>query len=707
MRLAGVLLGPAILAFLIVTGLSYIVREPSSESQTQATGVAWDGRVFTSRQEFARWLAERGGSYQEWNRLHPRSPWATTRTAKAASASAAPKPAPEAERGSNSVVVAILAAALVLVIGLLAIAAALLVRMKVTINRLTEPPLRALPTVPSTLPNGARSVEATRPRLAVAGLAARRRVEAARPHLVSAGLVVRRGVDATRPRLVRAGLAVRRRVEATRPAGSDRRSVLRVASVTGALGALAVGVLSGVSLQAMSGLVVLVTLVTIVALTRVTAISWSKLIGALGLIVLLIPIRRYSLPGDLPFQLELYRVFVAFIVLGWFASLLVDPRTHFRRTGFEGPILFIVGAAFASIVANPERVAPVSAEVEKSLMFFLSFVLVLYLTVSVVRRLDSVDYLAKTLVAGGAIVALSAIIEARTGFNVFNHLSRPMPFLHDSGDVGGYQRVGTAKLRVFASAQHPIALSAALVLLAPVAVYLARRYRQRRWMLCALALVAASAATVSRTGILMFVVVGAVFLWLRPQETRRLWPLLVLAPVVIHFVLPGTLGAIKQSFLPAGGLLAEQRASAQSSGSGRLADLGPGLRVWRDQPLVGQGFGTQVVDLDKAGVESNILDNQWLGTLIGTGAVGFFGWLWFFVRAVRRFGTEAKRDDSERGWLLAAIAACVAAYAVGMLTFDAFAFIQVTFLLCILVGLGAALLAERPTPLAIRAGVRS
>ncbi len=201
----------------------------------------------------------------------------------------------------------------------------------------------------------------------------------------------------------------------------------------------------------------------------------------------------------------------------------------------------------------------------------------------------------------------------------------------------------------------------------------------------------------------MFVVVGVVFLWLRPRETRRLWPVIVLAPVLIHFALPGTLGAIKQSFMPAGGLVAEQQASADTAGSGRLADLGPGLQLWTQQPLVGQGYGTQVVDLNKGGVESNILDNQWLGTLLGTGIVGFFGWLWFFVRAVRRFGAEARRDDSERGWLLAAIAASVAAYAVGMLTFDAFAFIQVTFLMFILVGLGAALLAERPTPLAVRA----
>jgi hypothetical protein len=37
-----------------------------------------------------------------------------------------------------------------------------------------------------------------------------------------------------------------------------------------------------------------------------------------------------------------------------------------------------------------------------------------------------------------------------------------------------------------------------------------------------------------------------------------------------------------------------------------------------------------------------------------------------------------------------------------MLTYDAFSFIQVTFLLFFFVGLGSALLAERPTPLAVR-----
>jgi O-antigen ligase len=482
-----------------------------------------------------------------------------------------------------------------------------------------------------------------------------------------------------------------------------RRSVLPTAAVCAAVALLAVGVVSGVSGRATAGFLILVT---ICALTRPAFISWPRMIATLVLIILFIPIRRYALPATLPFQLEPYRVFVALLVVVWVASLLVDPRTRWRRTGFEGPLIVIVGGAFASIVANPGRVQAVSSEVDKKLMFFLSFVLVLYITASVIRRLDNIDFLTKTLAGGGAIVAFFALIEARTGFNIFNHLTRVIPLLHwTTDDLSGpdMKRFGSARLRVFASAQHPIALSAMFVMLAPLAVYLAHRTRQKRWILAAFLLFAACASTVSRTGIMMLVVVVLVFLWLRPKETRRLWPALFPALIVIHFALPGTIGALKNSFMPSGGLVAEQHKDAGQVGSGRLADLGPALTEWKATPLVGQGFGTRVVDPSApTPLEANILDDQWLGTLLETGVIGVFGWLWFFVRVVRRFGAEAKNDDSARGWLLASITAGVAAFAVGMLTYDAFSFIQVTFLLFISVGLGSALTAEAPSALAVR-----
>ena len=484
--------------------------------------------------------------------------------------------------------------------------------------------------------------------------------------------------------------------------GRESPSLPRLYLIAASLALLAAAVVSGVFARPA---VAVVVLATVAAASRITSVGWPRLIALLILIILLIPIRRYELPGNLPFQLEPYRVFVVLLVVGWGASLLVDRRVRPRWTGFEWPLGIIVGAMVASIVANPGRVQEASVEVGKSFTFFLSFLLLLYVFSSTIRRLEEVDRLAKTLVAAGAVVALFAVVEARTGFNVFNHLGHVFPFLRDLGDVGGFQRLGTAKLRVFASAQHPIALSAALVMLSTLAFYLARRYRQRRWILCGFLFAAACASTVSRTGIVMFVVAALVFLWLRPRETRRLWPAVLPLLVAIHFVLPGTLGAIKQSFFPAGGLVAEQRVSPGSSGSGRLADLGPAIDEWKAQPLFGQGFGTRVIyPTGGFGTRSNILDDQWLGTLLEAGALGAFGWLWFFVRAVRRFGAEAKRDDSDRGWLLASLAAGVAAYGVGMLTYDAFSFIQVTFLLFIFVGLGSAVLAESPIRLAAREG---
>jgi O-antigen ligase len=470
--------------------------------------------------------------------------------------------------------------------------------------------------------------------------------------------------------------------------------------LTSAVIVLAVGLATGTAAEVPVALVLLVALAAI----SVSAgyVAWTPLIGALIVLILFVPMRRYYLPVDLPFQLEPYRIFIAVLLLGWCASLLVDDRTRFRRTGFEAPIICILGATIASIVANPERVATVSSFVDKKVMFFLSFVLVLYLISSVIRRVEDVDVLVKTLVVGGTIVALFGIVEARTGFNVFNHLARIVPVLQYEEIPGpSFIRFGAAKLRIFGSAEHPIALSALFVMLAPLAVYLARRHKQRRWMLCAVLLAVACAATVSRTGIMMLVVVVLVYLWLRPRDTIRLWPAAVVALVVVKVALPGTLGAIKASFQPPGGLISEQESMPGELGSGRLADLGPGIEEWSRQPLLGQGYGTRIVDLDAGVVPASILDNQWLGTLLETGAVGLAAWLWFFLVVVRRFGKEAKRDNSERGWLLASLAAAVAAYAVGMLTYDAFSFIQVTFVMFTMVGLGSAALADtsrQPAP---------
>jgi hypothetical protein len=343
-----------------------------------------------------------------------------------------------------------------------------------------------------------------------------------------------------------------------------------------------------------------------------------------------------------------------------------------------------MAAATASAIANPHRVSATSTEVTKSLMFLASFLLVFFMIVSLA---DRVEKLVKTLVAGGAVVGAFAVFESRTGFNVFDHLHSVIPLL-ELNDLGTVPARG-ARLRVAASAQHPIALGAALVMLLPLAAYLAQRTRQRRWWLAGALLVLGALATVSRTSILMLLVVGIVFLVLRPVQTKKLLPLLLPFIIAAHVALPGTLGSLKGAFFPHGGLVAEQATGAGTRGSGRLADVSPSLAEWAKQPVLGQGYGTRVVDRNKA--NASILDDQWLTTLLETGIVGVASLIWLFARSLRIFGRGARRDSGSRGWLLCAITASVAAYAVGMLTYDAFSFVQVTFLMFILLALGSVL----------------
>jgi hypothetical protein len=471
-------------------------------------------------------------------------------------------------------------------------------------------------------------------------------------------------------------------------AGSAARGpVVSSAVVMGALAILTVAILSG---QAPPELAPVLAVVIVAALAYRSLLLWRNLLALVILVVLFIPARRYALPGSLPFELDPYRLLVAFILLGWTASLLIDPRVRLKRSGLEAPILLFLVAAIASVFANRSRVTSLESAVLKEFTFFLSFLVVFFLIVSVVRRHDEVDFLVKFLVGGGAIVAAFAVIEARTRYNVFNDLGRVIPLLDLTGIPSG-SKYDPRGLRSVGSAQHPIALGAALVMLIPAAVYLVHRSRQRRWWLAAGLLGIGALATVSRTSIVMLLVVGLVFFWLRPSEVKRLWPAVLPALLVVHFALPGTLGTVKNSFFPEGGLLAEQKREG-GAGQGRIADLGPALSEWSEQPLFGQGYGTRTVEDLRRNVQ--ILDNQWLGTLLETGLAGAIAWFWLVARSIRRFATGAKEDPSSRGWLLTAVVASIAAFSVGMLLYDAFAFTQVTLLFFILLGFGCVLVAR-------------
>ncbi len=93
------------------------------------------------------------------------------------------------------------------------------------------------------------------------------------------------------------------------------------------------------------------------------------------------------------------------------------------------------------------------------------------------------------------------------------------------------------------------------------------------------------------------------------------------------------------------------------------------------------------------GEEANaqILDNQWLGTLLETGVIGVIGLIALFVWPIfvmMRFALRSHAPESRR-FLTFAIATSTVGYTTSMFFYDAFAFMQTLLLLSMLYGVAA------------------
>ena len=207
---------------------------------------------------------------------------------------------------------------------------------------------------------------------------------------------------------------------------------LAVIFVAGLLAVLSVSTLSAREVEVLA---VLLALAAIATAVRRTDVTWERIIALILVVVLFVPIGRYQLPGSLPFNLELYRVVVALCVLVWAASLLVDSRVRLVSTPFDLPLALIVGCVVASEITNPGRVSAYSSYVVKSLMFFLSFILVYYLTATTLKRRGDVVFVLKLVTVSAAAMGPLAVVENRTHYNVFDHLHVLLPFLRFGGST--------------------------------------------------------------------------------------------------------------------------------------------------------------------------------------------------------------------------------------------------------------------------------
>jgi hypothetical protein len=340
-------------------------------------------------------------------------------------------------------------------------------------------------------------------------------------------------------------------------------------------------------------------------------------------------------------------------------------------------------------------VAPLASAVLKALIISIFFVVIFYFISSVVTTTGGVIAVTQFIVCGVAFIAVFAVIEQRTGFNIFDHVRIVLPVLQFDG--GGLQfRYGL--IRATGSADHPIALGVLFAMVFPLGLALAKSRSTAWWIPSSLILIGVLASG-SRTAFLALITSGIALLWLRPRDIRPLLPLAIPMLIVIKIAAPGSIATLKNSFLPSSGqgLIASQRTLAADPTliSGR-ANFKPRLIEGMRRPIFGQGVGTRQTGEDNPLRNAPILDNQWLGTFLDIGLLGVVGWVWLMFRVVRRLGRHARTRGSPYGLLAASFVASITGFGVAMFTYDTFAFIQETLILWILFALAATLIAVHP-----------
>jgi O-antigen ligase len=278
-------------------------------------------------------------------------------------------------------------------------------------------------------------------------------------------------------------------------------------------------------------------------------------------------------------------------------------------------------------------------------------------------------------------LSLIGILQFKTGTNVAEWLLH-IPGLRPTFDQS-FILTRSIFRRPSGTAEHPIEFGVVLAMTLPLAAYRAFAARtlaemQWRWLAAVVILVGAT-MSLSRAAILGIIAAGLVLA--TTWSVRRIVNVGGAAMVVfaaMRVLIPGLVGTMISLFL---------HLSTDPSVTGRTQDYAIVSGTIRDHPLVGRGFGTFIPG------PNDLLDNQYLGTIVETGFIGLAALLtvmvaaFFSARGARRY-SKLDRDTAD---LAQAIAASIVCAAVVYATFDALSFPMARGVSFLLVGCAGAL----------------
>jgi len=378
------------------------------------------------------------------------------------------------------------------------------------------------------------------------------------------------------------------------------------------------------------------------------------------------------------------------LMLTW--CLLRSPR---NAAPWARPVAIaaaVFGAAilvsYAAAASRPINAAELRSA-DRGLIILAGWMGVLFLALYGPMTRERLDRLLIRMVTFVGLGAVLGIVQFYSGHTFVDQIS--IPGLSANQPVGtGFERGGF--VRPAGTASHPIEFAVVMTMTLPIALHYAMTARRetasfarRWWPVAALAL--AIPQSLSRSAILCFVagmiVVAIGWTW---RQRRAAVGCILVVLMGLYLAIPGMLGTLIGLFT---GI------SNDGSAASRTDSYGLAWVFIEASPVFGRGFATFLPSY-------RILDNQYLGLLIETGAFGLAAILTLLVTTTVVGFTAVRRASTVEDKSLArALTATVVVAAFGFVTFDALGFPQVPGLLFMVIGLVGALggtLAPADTP---------
>jgi hypothetical protein len=409
--------------------------------------------------------------------------------------------------------------------------------------------------------------------------------------------------------------------------------------------------------------------------------------GFIGMLWLL-PINAITIQASLPVDLKLDRLVLPVVVITWLLSLAAGgpgaPRWRFTK--IHAAVAAFVAVAFLSVVLNAPSLASAlefSLAVKK-LTLLAAFFSLFLLVASIVRPSEIRAFMTLTL-GLSVLCAVGILWEYRFGTNLFYTWSGkllPGFFQVTPLDTTGVDEIG--RRAVAGPADLSLEAVGMLSMALPIAlVRVMHSDRARERILCGIAacvLLGAMVATYRKSALLAPLTVCLVLAYYRRRELVRLAPLGVVVILAIPALAPNALGSVIEQLQP--------KRLGVSTVSDRVSDYDAIRPDVLSHLAFGRGFGSYEHTIYR------VLDNDLLMRLVETGVIGLAAYLLMLLLAIGAATPIIRRRDPSRAPPALAIAAATGAFLVLSALFDIMSFPHGPYILMILFGFLAVIVAD-------------